>query len=138
MDVPTDGIHILLRRTPIGRPLAVIMGLLLVVSAGFLVMTKDAEAVRIAFCTTANRNADELLHVSLLQQRPDEPLELRSGETEPDGCGEFQAVPRGRPVMIVVWAEDGFRTGSTGWVDPDTISGTLPIMIESQASPGVD
>jgi hypothetical protein len=137
-DAPTGGIHIPIGRTSIGLRFVGIMALLFIVSAGLLVLTRDTEAAHVAYCVTADGEASESLNVSLMQQRPDQPVRVLTGETKADGCGEFGTVPRGRPIMVVVWTDDGYGTGSTGWLDPDNVSGILSIQLESQASPLVD
>jgi hypothetical protein len=109
-----------------------------VVTLGPIVMGHDIEAIRIAYCVTAHSNMGEPLNVSLLQQQPLEPVIVVTGTTNPDGCGEFTAVPGALPVMIVIWTTDGFSTGSTGWLDSNDVTGSLVISLASQASPLVE
>jgi hypothetical protein len=135
MEAQIGAFQILVWRTPLVRSVAVFLALVCVVSIGSIFATRDASATRIAYCATAIDRPGEPFNVSVLQQRPDAPLTLLTSETEADGCGEFQTVPRDRPIMIVVWTDDGFSTGSTGWLDPGKVSGTLPIQLTSQASP---
>jgi len=135
MDAQLGAFQIPSWRTSLVRSMTAVLALAIILSAGMTVATRDTSATRIAYCATNIDTSDEPLNVSVMQQQPDAPVTLLRSATNADGCGEFQAVPRGRPVMIVVWAGDGFRTGSTGWVDPESLSGTLSIQLDSQVSP---
>lgn len=136
--VPLGGIHMLHWRMPAGRILGLILALLVMLSVGLTAVTGTTQATRIGYCATGESVSAETLHVSLLQQGAEDPVRMRRGETTPDGCGEFFVIPRGLPVMIVVWTDDGYSTGSTGWIDLDTVPATLAIELKSQASPTVD
>lgn len=133
--VPLGGIHMLHWRVPAGRILGLMLALLVIVSVGLTAVTGTIDATRIAYCATGESNPGEALHVTLLQQGADDPVRMHTGETTVNGCGEFFVIPRELPVMIVVWSDDGYSSGSTGWIDPDAISGTLAIELKSQASP---
>lgn len=136
--VPLGGFHMLHWRVPAGRILGLILALLVIVSVGLTAVTGTSEATRIGYCATGESFSGEALHVSLLQKGAEDPVRVRTGETTLDGCGEFFVIPRGLPVMIVVWTDDGYSTGSTGWIDLDAVPGTLAIELKSQASPTVD
>jgi len=138
MDAQIGVFQGLIWRPPLVRSVVVFLALAAAVLGGMAFVTRDTSATPIAYCATSIDRPGESLNVSVMQQQPDAPVALLTSKTEADGCGEFQTVPRGRPIMIVVWADDGYRTGTSGWVDPDTISGTIPIQLESQASPLVD
>ena len=138
MHAPPGGIHLLPWHAPVGRTFALIMAVLFVVSVGLMAITRETEPTRIVYCASGESHSGEALHVSLLQQGAEDPVRMRTGETGPDGCGEFQVIPRERPVMIVVWTDDGYSTGSTGWIDPQAGAETLAIELESQATPHID
>ncbi len=138
MVAPKGDALILLWRTPVGRWFAIVTAVLFFSAVGLVAMTAETGAVGIAYCVTAQDSLEEPLHVSLMEQRSSGPARVLTGETRQDGCGEFSTVPRTGPVMIVVWTTDGFRTGSTGWLDPDAVSEPLVISLASQASPLVE
>jgi len=138
MEAQFGAFQILLWRTPLVRAVTAFLALAIVVLAGLTFVTRDTSATRIAYCATNIDGPGAPLNVSVMQWQADAQMTLLTGETEVNGCGEFQTIPRDRPVMIVVWTDDGFSTGSTGWLDPDNVTGTLAIELESQASPLVD
>jgi hypothetical protein len=138
MDAQIGVFQALIWRPPPIRSVVVSLALAAAVLGGMALVTRDTSATRIAYCATSIDRPGELLNVSVMQQQPDAPVTLLTSETEADGCGEFQAVPRGRPVMIVVWTDDGYSTGSTGWVEPGNVTETLSIQLESQAFPLAD
>lgn len=113
----------------------VVAALLLATSIGSLEMTRGAEEQGIDYCVFAHELAGARLNVSLLQQQLAAPVAVRTTRTGPDGCGTFPGIPHGHPVMIVVWTDDGFSTGSTGWRDLDERDEIVTIQLKSQESP---
>ena len=137
MHVPFGGKYRLPWQTPINRAIPLVMVLLFIAAVGIVALTGTTTATSLVYCASGEFHSGEALQASLLQQGAEDPVRMRDGRTGLDGCGEFQVIPRDRPVMIVVWTSDGYSTGSTGWIDPLAVTETLAIELESQTTPPV-
>jgi hypothetical protein len=137
MHVPLGGKYQLPWHNPINRAIPLVLVMFFIVAVGILAFTGTTKATSLVYCAFGETSSGEALHASLLQQGAEDPVRMRDGRTGADGCGEFEVIPRDRPVMIVVWTDDGYSSGSTGWIDPLAVTESLAIELKSQGAPQV-